>query len=554
MKKAVSTLIALALITAIFAGCGEAPQESDSSSPESDNSSSSAEEIIQPEIEDAVNIVLSDKEITVDGTALGETPLNGVKLGGEIIYYHDMDAYASGCEYGEGTDADKHTEAEAAEHTLITITEPGTYAVTGSISKGQLAIDLGEEAVTDPNARVTLFLNGVDITCEIAPAVIFYNVYECGDSSLDTKGVVDTSDAGANVVIVDGTENNINGSYVAKIFKDGGEEKKLAKFDAAFYSKRSINVSAEDEGTGVLNITAENEGLDSELHLTINGGNINITTQNDGINTNEDGISVTTVNGGNITINAGLGDEGDGIDSNGYLTINGGTITATAKNESGDGGIDADMGITINGGTVVAFGGRNDDVEASSTQNYMQFTFSETCGAGSKVTLKDEDGSVLVEAICGRNFNNLTISSPDLELNRKYAFYVNDVQQVYTVNGGPQGGMMPDRGGEETRKNELALPEGFEKWLAEDDDIPDEIRAWLEAIAKGAGEFGFMGSKAPEVPSGNQPETSKVGGQDESRGSQGVLGTIILNELSPDFIITEINKTFYNVEAAEQTA
>lgn len=553
MKKAVSTLVALALITAIFAGCGEAPREDDSLSSESKDSSS-AEEIIQPEIEDAVNIVLSDKEITVDGAVLGETPLSGVVLGEEIIYYHDMDAYESGFKYGEGTDADKHTEAEAAAHTLVTITEPGAYAVTGKLSKGQLAIDLGEEALTDPNARVTLFLNGVDITCEIAPAVIFYNVYECGDSSLDTKGVVDTSDAGANVVIVDGTENNINGSYVAKIYKDNGDEKKLAKFDAAFYSKRSMNVSAGAEGTGVVNITAENEGLDSELHLTINGGNINITAQNDGINTNEDGISVTTINGGNITINAGLGDEGDGIDSNGYLTINGGAVIATAKNESGDGGIDADMGIAVNGGTVVAFGGRNDDIDASSTQNYMQLTFSETCTAGSKVTLKDEDGSVLIEAVCDRSFKSLTLSSPDLELNRKYAFYVNDVQQAYTVNGGAQGGMMPDRGGDEIRKNEFALPEGFEEWLEEDDDIPSEIRAWLEAIAERAGEFDFTDDKAPEMPAGAQPAAPDNGGQDEPEISKGGLGTITLNEISEDFIITETNRTFYNVEAAEKTA
>ena len=38
----------------------------------------------------------------------------------------------------------------------------------------------------------------------------------------------------------------------------------------------SMNVSGEAEGTGVLNIEAANEGLDTELHLTINGGSIHI--------------------------------------------------------------------------------------------------------------------------------------------------------------------------------------------------------------------------------------------------------------------------------------
>ena len=41
-------------------------------------------------------------------------------------------------------------------------------------------MDLGEDAETDPDAVVTLILNGVDITCTVAPAIIFYRVYECG--------------------------------------------------------------------------------------------------------------------------------------------------------------------------------------------------------------------------------------------------------------------------------------------------------------------------------------------------------------------------------------
>ena len=59
-----------------------------------------------------------------------------------------------------------------------------------------------------------------------------------------------------------------------------------------------MNVTGGAEGSGVLNITSTFEGLDTELHLTVNGGNINIFSQDDGINVNEDGVSVLTVNGG----------------------------------------------------------------------------------------------------------------------------------------------------------------------------------------------------------------------------------------------------------------
>lgn len=164
-------------------------------------------------------------------------------------------------------------------------------------------------------------LDGVDITCTVAPAVIFYNVYECDEAwvaydagEAEEYSVlpadVDTSAAGANVVLSDGSVNRVEGSYVARIYKEG-TTKKLHKYDGAFYSKMSMNIGGEAEGTGLLSITAENEGLDSELHLTVNGGQISIQAQNDGINTNEDNVSVTTINGGGLQINAGLGVEGE---------------------------------------------------------------------------------------------------------------------------------------------------------------------------------------------------------------------------------------------------
>lgn len=181
--------------------------------------------------------------------------------------------------------------------------------------------------------------------------------------------------AGANVLIADGTINHVTGSYVARIYdpdsvvlsEDGTEvtdSDKLHKYDGAFYSRMSMNVDGGEAGTGVLNITADNEGLDTELHLTINGGTINITSGNDGINTNEDNVSVTTINGGSVNIQVtGETGEGDGIDSNGYLVINGGAVNAAACSSSGDAGIDASAGITINGGTVLASGNMYDPID-----------------------------------------------------------------------------------------------------------------------------------------------------------------------------------------------
>ncbi len=229
-----------------------------------------------------VEILLSDDGILADGQPISQDENNAVYTARDIVYYEERDTYDSGNPYGEGTDADKHSAEEAAAHTVVHISQPGIYRISGTLSQGQIAVDLGDGAKGDPNAVVTLVLDGADITCTVAPAVIFYQVYECdtdwvaydegNTENYTASAAQDTASAGANVIVADGSVNNISGSYVARIYKDKEGEKKLHKYDGAFYSKMSMNVSGETEGTGVLNITASNEGLDTELHLTINGG------------------------------------------------------------------------------------------------------------------------------------------------------------------------------------------------------------------------------------------------------------------------------------------
>lgn len=411
-------------------------------------------------------ISLADRGVAVDGAAISSDPSAAVYGGAPIIYYEAGRDES----YGEGTEADGHSAAEAAAHTVITITQPGSYRVSGTLSAGQLAIDLGEDAAADPEAVVTLILDGANITCTVAPAVIFYNVYECGSTDTETAtATVDTTAAGASVILADGSENNISGSYVAKIYQEG-TDKKLHKYDGAFYSKMSMNIYGGEAGTGWLNLTAQNEGLDAELHLTINGGNLSIAAQNDGINTNEDGVSVTTINGGDLYLNAGLGAEGDGIDSNGYLVINGGNVTALANAQSGEGGLDADMGVYLNGGSVLALGGRHDGVATDSLQPYLEFHFSANQPAGSVLTLTAPDGTELLTYTGERAYQSLIYTSPVLT----------DDSCTVTVDGTVQestGGM---RGGGGQR--------------------PD--------FADGEPPEGFDPSQRPERPTGTTPPTS----------------------------------------------
>ena len=381
-------------------------------------------------------IVLSDEGITVDG---GEET-DAVFTSHDIIYYEDKDAYDSGYPYGEGTDADKHTAEEAEAHTVVNITAPGAYRVSGQLSAGQIRIDLGDDAYDNADAVVELILDGADITCTVAPAILFLNTYECdGAWSTDTAtSEVDTTAAGANLILEG--ENTVTGSYVARIYKDKEGEKKLWKQDGAIYSYMSMNVF----GPGALDLTAANEGLDTELHLTINGGDIAIRADNDGINTNEDGVSVTTINGGNLHIIAGLGEEGDGIDSNGYLVINGGTVVASA-NPAADAGLDSDMGSYINGGIVIALGSTMDWAESDSRQVTMNLQFAQYQSSGSAILVCETDGTVVFaydpseDEILGENvrqYMGAILSCPGFTQGGSYYVYLDG-----TVSGEETGGV-----------------------------------------------------------------------------------------------------------------
>lgn len=553
MKKRFRTEILCIGMAAILAGCGQTTgakattasaevTETGTENTTAEAASESASGEVKA-IEGAVNIVLSDNGIFVDGEAISENTEDAVYEANDIVYYEDGKDFA----YGEGTEEDAHSKEEADAHIVVHITKPGTYAVSGKISAGQIAVDLGEEAEEDPEAVVTLILNGAEINCSVAPGVIFYNVYECCEADEESASKdVDTTKAGANVIIADGTENIVNGSYVARIYKsvelnEAGTEvvdsKKLHKYDGAFYSKMTMNIDGGEEGTGSLKIYAENEGLDSELHLTINGGNISIISGNDGINTNEDGISVTTVNGGTLSIQVdGSTGEGDGIDSNGWIVINGGTVIAEACSFSSDAGIDSDMGIHINGGTVIATGNMLDHI-SESEQNYAVFAFADKQGGGDVITLKDADGNDVISCSAKNDFTYLIFSNENMT-DGTYTLWAGETQLAGCSgvgDGGGFGGGMP--GGRPGKTEDMTPPKDFE---------PEDMPEGMTPPEKPDGESKSdvpAGAEAGQRPQGD----GKRPGNGGFRGGRGEIET---SESSDEFSIEAGGSYFYYVDTS----
>ena len=572
-NRIVSLLAAFGLLAGCLTGCGgaaaqsgstvsrpltemKAPDFAASADPEQLydlNALSASTAQAAPRLTGAVNVVLTDGSITVDGEPVSTDPTAEVYTAHDIVYYeagHDFT-------YGEGTAADVHTRDEADAHTVVHITQPGMYRLSGRLTAGQIAVDLGENAKDDPNAVVTLVLDGVDITCTVAPAIIFYNVYECGsaDAAAATRDV-DTTTAGARMVIADDSENTVNGSYVARIYKPGtvvlnedGTEvedaKKLHKYDAAFYSRMSMNLYGGAQNSGTLTINAENEGLDSELHLTIYGGRIRITSGNDGINTNEDEVSVTTIHGGlvNITVTGSTG-EGDGIDSNGWLVINGGMVLASACGFSGDAGIDSDMGIWINGGVVAASGNMLDHI-AGGTAPYAVFQFAGSRSGGQTYRLAAVDGSTVAGAVPANDCSILILSTPQMT-DGEYTLWCGQTRLAHSTSDGfgalgGFGGQRP-QGSYDREFPDDFDPDDFEfEW---DEDWDEQRRGDRQPMAN-------PGS-APQPPQGFDPAQGSTppDGVQPGRGGRGETERPGNGALTDVFTVNGTQNLFSGVKEA----
>lgn len=324
-----------------------------------------------------------------------------------------------------------HTPQQAYQNAVLHITQPGTYRLKGQW-QGQIWVEVGKKDAH----KVTLIFDGVDITCSVAPAVVFYKVYESGSAQ---------GQAGANIVLAPGSENRISGANVYRILKPsykdregfGQEQKKAWKIDGAIHSYQTLHIS----GEGLLQLQSSYEGMVSERHLSISGGDVRILARNDGINVSEEDESVFAMLGGKLHIQAGLGEEGDGIDSNGTIEIHGGQLFA-AGNPGCDVGLDSRNGAFIYGGTVLSLGESMTAADSGeiwgASQPVLLLEFRDWESADRDIILEGAAGEALAyrhapELSAGRSFSQLILSGPGMVLGESYRLALGG--QRYTLGG-----------------------------------------------------------------------------------------------------------------------
>ena len=237
----------------------------------------------------------------------------------------------------------------------LTITESGTYHLTGNLTNGSITIDA-------PLSNVRLILDNVTIVSSDSPAIICDSAEDLVIESAGKNTLQDGKTYSSDY------DEDVTGAVYSKsdlTFQGDGTITIAASYQDAIVGKDDIKFAS-----GTYKITAADDGIRGKDSVYIVDGNFTIDSVNDAIKSTNDteltkgfvliengnlnltsekakGIKATKtilINNGNI----GIDTFDDAIHSNNYLGITDGTINITA----GDDGIHADRELIIDGGSI----------------------------------------------------------------------------------------------------------------------------------------------------------------------------------------------------------
>ncbi|MBQ9484123.1 MAG: carbohydrate-binding domain-containing protein [Ruminiclostridium sp.] len=308
-------------------------------------------------------------EAAVSGTSVSSAIGNVSLSFSDMFTARDLETGYSDCTVITISDSGSTVSGSgvSVSGSVITITEKGSYRITGTLTNGQIVIDAGEE-------KVQLVLDGAAVTCE-------------GSAALYVKSADKVF-----VTTASGTSNSLSSTGE---FVQSGDDKidgaVFSKSDITFNGSGSLDISCETAhgivckddlkiAGGSYTITAAKKGVDCNESVRIASGEIAVTSGTDGIhaeNSDDASKAFVYIGGGNITITSG----GDAIDASGIIDAEDGTVTiksdggaakapahtenfgmrwdrdtastSDSENSSSAKGLKADGAVVINGGEFV---------------------------------------------------------------------------------------------------------------------------------------------------------------------------------------------------------
>ena len=252
---------------------------------------------------------------------------------------------------------------------VVTITEAGVYILSGTLSDGQMIVDVAEEDL------VQLVLDNASVTNSAGSAIFVKQADQ----------VV--------ITLPEGTQNTVSDSARVKT-EDSEDSDDETDDNAAIYASDDLTIN----GTGQLSVIGNyKHGIKTENDLTITGGQVSITAVKDGLR-GKDSVAILdgkiTVTAGEDGIKSSNGDE----ENTGWVSIDGGQLSITA----GENGLTAETVLLVTSG----------DVEITAGQDSLH----------SNGSIKISDGTVMLSAgdDGAHADNTLWIAGGELTISESY--------------------------------------------------------------------------------------------------------------------------------------
>ena len=215
-----------------------------------------------------------------------------------------------------GTSASSDSDAVQISGSTVTITEEGTYILSGTLNDGMIVVSAED---TD---KIQLVLDNVEITSSTSAAIyvleadkVFITTASGSENTLTNGGeYVAIDDNNIDAVIFSKSDLTLNGAGTLTINAAAGH---------GVVSKDDLVLTS-----GTYNITAASHGLSGKDSVRIANGTYTITSGKDGIqaeNTDDISLGFLYIAGGTFTITA----DGDGMSANAYVQIEDGSFTIT---------------------------------------------------------------------------------------------------------------------------------------------------------------------------------------------------------------------------------
>lgn len=329
MRNTVSILLALSLLLALLAGCGNNAQPDSTNSDDNSiwNSQTGGENDVFSDIESSGGNTGGNH----GGDASAETDFS--KTDGDMFTERDnRTSYDEGKAVKiqlNGTSATASSDSVKINGSTVIMKEEATYIISGKLTNGMLVVDAPD------TAKLQLILNGVDITSQTSAALYVLEADKVFVTLGD--GTANTLANGGNFTAID--DNNI---------------------DAALFSKQDLTLN----GSGSLTVTSPaGHGIVCKDDLVITGGDYVVNSASHGLEANDS----VRIAGASLTIDAGkdgIHAENEEDASKGFVYISGGSVKGEAEGD----GIAAGGYMQIAGGTIellVGGGSQNGTKEQS---------------------------------------------------------------------------------------------------------------------------------------------------------------------------------------------